>query len=361
MKNLTYKAVDVMKKTKDTVTSQLTTAEKQNLVACLATTGITHIAISIPMDVQSVFTDAGTTPSPRTISGETQDWCDVIHAAGLKVIHRGTFCACENIWNVPFADGSVSTGSAASAASDGNTTWCGKFYNYLNTNVGPTHVENGDIFAPIPEGTTHAFDGHHFWTDGSQANYVDVFAKLHDVLDSFATANSKTLVFMSHNNYSEVRSGWIPGELFTDEGWAGFDYYGQYQGSGTNSVSSYITDLAAVYTAKSQPMYQGEWGDIAGEAIPNFSKIEDRLHYLIQFYKNYRDSLVDTNKLLGFTYWGGWEGQNTSIVYKTGSGASSQYFLNARGKILQAFFKNQGGMVRVPVVTAGNSHHTYTF
>ena len=352
MKNLTYKVIDIMKKTKDTVNSQLSNSEKESLLIAIEQFGATHVAISIPMDVQSVFTDAGTTPSPRTISAETQDWCDRIHAHGMKVLHRGTFCAVENVWGVAYADGNVSTGSAASAISDGNTTWSGKFYNYLNTNVGASHMENGDIFAPIPEGTTHAFDGHHFWTAGSQANYAAVFAALHDVLDDFATANSKTLTFMSHNNYSEVRSGWIPDSLYTDESFAGFDYYGQYQGTGRNSVSDWIADLNAVFAAKSQPMFQGEDGDIAGEALPSFPTREGRLHFIIQKYKNYRDSLVDTNKLRGYNKWGGWEGQNTSILYKDGN----EYKLNAEGKILAAFFKNQGGMVRVPVTDANGNY-----
>lgn len=351
-----------MKKTKDTVTSQLGTTEKTNLIACLATLGITHIAISVPMDTQAVMVANGTTPSPNTMSAETQEWCDLIHAAGLKVIHRGTFCGAENIWNAPYYDGSVTTGTEASASTDGSTTLCGKFYQYLYTNVGTGHVVDGDIFAPVPEGTTHAFDGHYFWTAGSQANYVDVYAKFHAMVTTFGTAAGKSLLFMSHNNYSELASGWIPGSLFSDAAAAGADYYGQYQGTLYNDVSHYISDWNTIYSGKGVVTQWGEWGDLPNSltTVANLS-YENRLDYLRRFYKGIRDSLVDTGKMNFFNYWGGWEGQNTSLLYKTGSGASSQYYLNARGKILQAFFTNQGGIVRSPVITAGTTADTYTF
>lgn len=358
MKNLTYKTIDIMKKTKDTVNSQLTSAQKDSLLAAIAQTGATHVAISIPMDIQATFIAAGTTPSPRTISAETQDWCDKIHNNGMKVLHRGTLLGAEAIWGAAYYDGSVATGTAASSSTDGATTLCGKYYQYLYTNVGIAHVQTGDVFAPIPEGTTHAFDGHYFWTAGSQANYADVFAKFHTITTTFGTASGTTLAFMSHNNFSELRSGWMPASLPTDQGYTGFDYYGRYQGSTSYSIANYVTDLNAVYAAYTHPMYQGEWGAIAGESLPAFPSHEGRMHYRIQFYKTYRDTYVDTSKMAGYSEWGGWEGQNTSILYLD---SSSNFQLNSEGKILAAFFKNQTGMLRVPLITAGTTTDTYRF
>lgn len=350
-----------MKKTKDLVNNQLTTAEKTALIACIKTMGVTHISIAIPMDSQAVFLANGTTPSPRTISAETQDWCDVIHTTGLKVVHRGTFSGVENIWNAAFYDGSVSTGTSSSASSDGDTTLCGKYYNYLYTNIGINHVSSGDIFAPIPEGTTHAFDGHYFWTAGSQANYADVYAQFKTITADFATVAGKTLLFAQHNNFSEVASGWIPQSLFNDVGSAGADYYGQNRGTAFNSPDDYVTDFSTVFTNRGVVTQQGEWGDLSGAITAGISTIEERMRYLLNFYKDYQSGLVDNNKMNYFNYWGGWEGQNTSLLIKTGSGASSVYTLNARGKILQAFFKNSNGMVRSPVITAGTTDDTYTF
>jgi len=370
MYNLTYKYVDIMKKTKDTVTGQLTTAEKQNLVACLATLGINGIAHAIPMDWQAAFISAGTTPSSRTIEAEVQDWLDVIHAQTsiygqpLNALHRGTFSGIENVWSFAF-DKTTPIGSAASAASDGYTTWCGRYYNYLYNTVG-NRVINGDIFAPIPEGSTHAFDGNFFVS--SQNNYHTLFSELHAITTAYAAAKGVTLVFMSHDNFSELYSGWLFGSMFTDQAIAGADYYGQVQGSQYNRPEDYIADWLSIYNgthgnASSKPLFWGEWGDISGNAMPSVdaATIEKRLAWQIRFYKAIRDSLVDPGKMTGYNAWGGWEGQNTSLLYKTGSGASSQYFLNARGKLLAAFFKSQAGMSRVPVLTAGSSADTYTF
>lgn len=357
MYNLTYKSIDVMKKSKDTVANQLTTAEKQNLIACLASTGITHVSISVPMDKQSEMIAFGTTPSPRTISGETQDWCDVIHAQQsiygepLKVIHRGTLCGVEQIYGAGYIDGGLTFGTAASAAGDGTNTLCGRYYIYLYTNVGTGHVLDGDIFALIPEGTTHAFDGHYWWPNGTQADYVTAYSRFHDVLDDFATASGKDLVFMVHDNFSEVASGWMPQGLFTDANVVGADYYGQRQGSTYVTADDYVTDWTQLYLGKDSAgggnnnaggfdQFWAEWGDLPG-AVPAGAEATQAswTSFLVTFYEAITHNLVSPNgHLIGFNYWGGWEGQNTSILDKVGSGASSQYSLNFRGEILKTYF-----------------------
>jgi hypothetical protein len=368
MKNLTYKGIDIMKKTKDTITGQLGTAEKTNLIACLATTGATHIAISHALDTNAQLIAAGTTPSPQTIEAEIQEWCDIIHAAGMKVMHRGKFSGTDSpaSWGfsqIIFGTGTqLNIGTSGSAPSDGENTFCGRIRRYILTTVGASHWANGDLFSPIYEGTANAFNGKNWW-DGADStnNYSSAFIQFKATSDAAFASISKTVTFFSSNNFSEIDSGWIPGAMFSNQGVVAFDYYGRRQGLTSNQVSDYLTDLNTVYTAKSLPMIYEEWGDISGEALPTVTTIEERLAYLNRFYKAHRDSEVDTNKLIGFFYWGGWEGQNTSLLIKTGSGASSQYTLNARGKTLAAFFKSQGGMVRVPVVTAGSTDDTYTF
>lgn len=346
-----------MKKSKDTVTSQLTTAEKENLIACLATTGITHIAISVPMDIQSEMVAFGSTPSPRTISGETQDWCDVIHAQlsiygePLKVIHRGTLCGVEAIWGAGYIDGGLTIGSQGSAAGDGTNTLLGRYYLYLYTNVGISHVLDGDIFAPIPEGTTHAFDGHYWWPGGTQANYVSAYSEFHTLTTTFGTSAGKSLVFMTHDNFSELASGWMNAGRFSDQNLAAADYYGQRQGATYVTPADYVYDWQQLYLGKDSnggggnnaggyPQFWGEWGDLPG-AVPTGTEADDAtwVAFLNEFYSAIRDNLVAPNgHLIGFNYWGGWESQNTSIVTKTGSGASSVYSLNFRGKILQFYF-----------------------
>lgn len=468
MKNLTYKSIDVMKKSKDTLTSQLSTEEKIALIKTLATTGITHVAISVPLDDNSIWVAAGSTPSPRSVEQETMDWCDIIHAQQsvwgkpLNVIHRGSFGGVENIFGVAFDNAATPRGSAASSSTDGNTTWCGKYYRYLNLHVG-THVLTGDIFAPIPEGTTHAFDGHMFVDNtgsGTIANYAQLFADFHTITTTYATAKGVTLTFMSHNNFSEVASGWLPGSIFSDQGIVGFDYYGARQGAAYVNARDYIYDLTQIANGKDpsggggnnaggKQMFYGEWGDVPG-TIPTISparsvtctnaspavitltahgfeqgrpfsfsgslpgnvgsgqyyyadiidantfhaytNLGDALAksgsnilntsstgsgltlntysqadwdaFLLNYYKQIRDNLVTPNggttNLVGFNNWGGWEGQNTSLLIKTGSGPSATYALNFRGKILQEFFLNDGAF-RAPKITSGNSADTYTY
>lgn len=358
MHNLTYKSIDVMKKSKDVITAQLTSAEKANLIACLATAGITHIAISTPMDIQSEFVAFGSTPSPRTISAETQDWCDLIHAQlsiygePLKVIHRGTFCGVEAIYGAGYIDGGLSLGTQASAPTDGTATLLGRYYKYLFTNVGITHVLDGDIFCPIPEGTTHAFDGHYWWPGGTQANFDAAYAAFHVLTTTFGTSAGKSLVFMTHNNFSELASGWMDRALFTDQNMAGADYYGQRQGSTAVNPADYVRDWQQLYQGKDSaspfgnnnaagiPQFWGEWGDLPN-AVPAGTENDNVTWaaWLNSFYRAITDNLVSPyGPMVGFNYWGGWESQNTSIVDKAGSGASSVYTLNFRGNILKTWF-----------------------
>jgi len=354
MKVLTYKSVDIMKKTKDSVTNQLTTAEKWDLIMAISETGATHISISVPMDTDAQFRARGITPGPRTIENETKEWCDLIHAAGMKVLHRGPFCGQEAIYNFPyFKYGStdfIAAGTASTAASDGETTWCGRVRRYIVNNVGQTHWQSGDVFAPMPEATTHAFDGN-MWVSsagsGLQANFYEAFKQFKLTADAVFATWGLSVTFMSHNNFSEVASGWIPGQLFTDQNVTGADYYGQYRGSGVVKPGDYVIDVEGVYSSKGKPFFYGEWGDIKGEAIPAVSNIQERLAYLRQFYNAHRDYVVNNGKMIGFNYWGGWEGQNTSILYKDSNG---KYKLNARGIILKNYFRN-GDCPRTPVTT----------
>jgi hypothetical protein len=358
---LLYKSVDVMKKTKDVMATQLSDAEIANLVACIKTTGATHIAISCPMDTDAQMRAAGTTPAPRTAEAHIQAWCDAIHAAGLKVIHRGTFSGTEAIWGfsqIIFGTGTaLAIGTSGSAAADGENSFCGRIRRYILTTVGATHWADGDLFCPIPEGTQNAFNGKNWWdgTSDSTGQYAAAFIAFKATAAAAFTSISKSVTFMSHNNFSEVRSGWVPASLFSDQNIAGFDYYGQYQGTLYNNVADYITDIATVCTNTGKSAFWGEWGDLPN-AMPAFASLNiyDRLNFLQQFYKSIQTNLVDTGKLIGYNYWGGWEGQNTSILIKTGS----NYTLNARGKMLQAFFNNRVP-ARLPVLQSGSSDLDY--
>lgn len=344
MRKLYIKGVDVMKLSKDTVAGQLATSAKQQLMLCLSALGATHVAISVPMDTDAQMADYGNTPSPRTISGETRDWIDVIHNAGMKVMHRGTFSGTENIYSFPYNKyGTVSAiaiGTTSGAAAAGETSWNGKIYRYINSTVGEDRWLDGDVFSPIPEATSHAFDGNQFWVStDSTNNYASAFNTFKATADGLFSSYGVEVPFVTFHNYSEVASGWIPQWFFTNQGYVGFDYYGQAQGAGLNSVANYLTDLNAI-SAKGT-LFQGEWGDIAGEALPTPTTINERLGYLSAFYTMLRDNFVNNQKMVGFNYWGGWSGQNTSLLYANSAGNLD---LNARGKMLSNFYRNDSNI-----------------
>ncbi len=181
---------------------------------------------------------------------------------------------------------------------------------------------------------------------------------------------------MNNPNWTELNSGWwgpnAGGNPYTDTGIASYDCYGTFD---PVTPQGYVAGLSRNFAGQSSagygiatggiPQYWTEWGDLSGSIKignntvrtgDNFAvgttTVEPWMNYWIQFLKAIRDGMVNTSpqKLIGFNYWGGWENQNTSIMYKTGTGAASQYFLNWRGQILRNFFINDG-MARIPVPT----------
>lgn len=353
MQNLPIKSIDVMKKTKDSVTAQLSDAEILDLITRILDFQPTHIALSQQMDTTAQFIANGTTPSPRTNEAHIQKWCDTIHNAGVGVMFRGTFCGIESIWGFPFyQDGSgnfLPQGTVASAPTDGETTWLGRIWRFITAN--PNFWQSGDIFAPIPEPTTHAFDGHFFIAaaGGATNNFATFFNNLVTVSTNAFANISKTGITVGYtqNNYSEIASGWIPNSVFSAAGITGTDYYGNYNNSG-QTPDSYVSDLNIIFNSKGRKVMQGEWGDLSTAGRP----VDERNRYVISLWKHYTEALVNSGKLIGYNYWGGWEAQNTSLLYKDTNG---KYQLNSRGKILASFYRGSG-MSRVPVVDANGNY-----
>lgn len=379
MRNLTYKSVSVMKKTRESSNAQISLAEKQNLVACAASMGVTHIEITMFADDNANLISHGFTPAPQTIEAETKEWYDVIHAQPnvygssvfggyLKVYDRAIFCGIEAISGFA-ADTTTPVGTAAGAAAAGNTTWCGRYYNYLLNHVGATHIATGDIQCPIPEITARAFSGSYF-TDQTGAHTC--VAQFHLIATAFYATQSKTCVFLNNPNFSETSSGWWSGH--TDTSIVCYDYYGGWNGTSSVDPSGYVADINTIYAGNSLsgygistaglPHFWGEWGDLSGSIMlrkgsvrtgDNFvtgtTTVEEWMEYWLDYLKAIK-TLVDAGKVIGYNFWGGWENQNTSLFYKTGSGASSQYYLNWRGQMLAAFFISNG-LARIPTLTTG--------
>lgn len=375
MKNLTYKAVENSKNTSGEGgnnpaggSGQLTTGQIAQLCNVAASMGCTHFFVHLPMDtdaqMQANYSSYSANYNLMTLEQYTQAWCDAIHNAGMKVVHRGTWCGIKNEYGfayVTYGGGNfVALGSTSDAA--GETSYCAKMKRYLATNVGASHIESGDIFAPISECTEYLSNASQIWFDtsgGTQAGLQTFFTTLHTVVSNYGTSIGKSLDFFTIVNYSEYNSGYLGSTLPADTNHIAIDYYGHSGGYSNGqhvSPSNYVTDWNAVRTqVGAYPLFQTEMGGIFGDSWPTLGapgdvysdKIrtyEDSCLYQIKFWKAYRDSLVDTSKMNGVSNWGFWSGQNSSIVFYS----SGSYQLNYMGQIYANFIKGNG-MKRIPV------------
>lgn len=380
MNNLTYKAVENSKNTSGESgnnpaggSGQLTEAQVTQLVGLAAGMGNTHFLNHFFMDtdaqMQANYAAYATNYNLRNLEADTQMWADIVHAAGMKAVYRGTWSAIKGSNDFEFATypsgpNYVPLGTVAGASTEGETTYCGKMYRFLNSNIGSAHLQTGDIIAPISEFTEFLSNANYTWFDtsgGVQAGIYLFFTTLHDVVDAYATANGITLGFMSIVNYSEYRTGYLNSTLPADTGVIPIDYYGHYA-SGVNGTyadpAEYVIDWVAVRNAVGGggfPLFQTEMGGIFGDSWPTIgatavshsprvNSYEDSAHYQIKFWKAYRDSLVDPGLMNGVSNWGFWSGQNSSIVFYSGG----RYSLNYMGQIYANFIKG-GGMARIPV------------
>jgi hypothetical protein len=332
LNNLTYIGVDTMKLNKDLVRVQLTDEQIAAYVAPLAEMNITHISISPPMDETADYLAEGVDlPMPRTAANHTKAWFDAIHAAGKKVIYRGTFNGIEGIYDFQHKVGAsrFPAGTAASAAADGQTTWLGKIDDWIRNHA--DFWQNGDIFAPIPEATGGGIfsDGTSFLSyggSGIQTNYENFFKDIHTVANAAFTAIGKSGVItgLSSNNYSEANSGWINGGLFSDAGVVAVDHYGT-----THTVEEMESDLRGLSTAKGLPIFLQEWSDYWNGDLDE----DSRIAYLKTFYSLFNELITD-GVLTGFNYWGGWVGgEGEGILESDGAGG---YQLNVYGQLLKA-------------------------
>ena len=153
MDNTPVRSIDVMKWTKDQRKSQISDSQKAEIIKTLASNfNLTHIAIAPFLNKE---TDYLTPSIPDDQWTHTKKWCDLIHAAGLKVLFRGDYSDYENNLDdvLPLKVGSnrISVGTTSSAPTDGQNTMLGRIYDVIVSN--PDWFEDGDIWAPMPERT----------------------------------------------------------------------------------------------------------------------------------------------------------------------------------------------------------------
>ncbi len=395
MKNLTYKAFENSKNTSGETgnnpaggNGQLTLAQKQELMTIAVAGGCTHILTHLPMDTNTQmvanYANYAVAYNRNTVEQEVQEWCSVIHAAGLKHVHRGTWSAIKGNNDFAFATYPAGTnyvplGTVAGAAAEGETTYCGKMWRYLSVTVGPTNLADGDIIAPISESTEFLSNGNYKWFDdsvlGTQNALVNFFTTMRLVVLAYGTSIGKTLDFMTIHNLSEYKSGYLPNTNATETGHKAADYYGHPGSTQGNDVepANRSADWAAIYSSGSK-LFIGEFGLIfALTGVDNnasmpaingpgratgriISSYEDACLYLMQMMAAMRNGVIDTAKMDGVSNWGLWSGQNSSIVtYSNG-----HYYLNYVGQVNQSFYRS-GGMARVPVPDGNNSFRADLF
>ena len=338
------RSADVMKYTKDVMMHQLTDKRIDNLVATLKTLDINYIALAIPMDASSDYPE-GNRPAPRDAYAFTQKWADAVHSHGLHILWRGTWSGLEGLNGFPklVGDKRFPAGTADSAANDGDATWLGKTWRYIVTN--PRFFEAGDIWAPLPERTEDIFqDAKSFLPysgPGIQANYSTFFTDLKRVSEMAFTKIGKTVICgLTTNNYTEVKSGWIPQSLYDVQGITVIDYYGS-----SHSPEEMESDIRQMYAMHKKPVFVQEWSDYWNSQIPPC----ERSAYLKRIYGNMQ-KLAAEGMLTGFNYWGGWDNTTESVITEDASG----FHLNYRGELLREFFRKcRDSNVKQPVLPAG--------
>lgn len=341
---LLFRSIDAMKITKDNVTGQpndtYITRYCQFLVANF---NITHIANSTPIDIQADWVAAGSTPSPRTITAYLQAWADGIHNVGLKVIWRNTFCGLEGLYGFTHKVGAGNTfplGTAASAATDGQTTYLGKIYAFIVNNT--SLFRAGDIFAFIPEGTNGIFSEPTSWVPysgaGAQANYQQIMVDLKSVCDQALAAAQINGVYSDYNtnNFSEINSGWLPSAIYSTQQSITMDHYGI-----THAVSEMQSDYnTALSRGSPYSIFHQEWSDYWDD--PGSITNPNRITYLQNMYAM-MGTFVPTGKLYGFNYWGGWDmtkGSYESILSVLGGDSNPTFGLLFNAIPLQQAFAN---------------------
>jgi hypothetical protein len=207
---------------------------------------------------------------------------------------------------------------------DAPATWASKVWNFIVDNA--SIWANGDIFAPYPERTEGIFQDATSFLPGDdiQNRYVAFYEMVKEVAEAaFASIGKTVICGLTSNNYSEVNSGWIPTQFFIDAGITAVDHYGI-----THTKEEMAADLTGIHNSRGFDVFLQEWGDYWNQGMGE----TERLAYLIDFYTMLA-GLAVSGILIGFNYWGGWEGSAEGILEETGG----LWSLGSRGLLLKRF------------------------
>ncbi len=322
-------SLDIMKLCKDTVNSQPSDTLIQNTINLVKNNfpGLTHIAISVPLNSNADFVARGNKPSPRTPEAFTDFLLDTIHAAGYDVIIRATDCYGEGIYNFPFQPNTANH-------------WISQALNHLVAHK--AHLKDGDIAAYFPE-----FEGQN---NGFGANVTDSWGNFYKGLitavNGFSTTNGIKITSYTTINESEAASGWYGQDIVAAQKGFVVDYYPDanilLEDGWIANLKTTIDNLNNKYGTKSFPVFLQETADTRNPMTgvtqaANPSMLADAFTQVIWPY-------LQSGELSGLNLWNLFDTPQEGIVTISGNSVS----LNPKGQALAKAFQSVVSPTPIP-------------
>lgn len=266
------------------------------------------------------------------------DYTDTSVGGGARYTSGAIGFSAENVSPTYYDDVSITNKQNLS-------NWMGLMYQYIIDN--PTLFMNGDIWAPFPERTEGIFsDSTSFLphsSPGIQTNFANFF---NNVISVSRYAFNQigvpgVVVGYTANNYSEIRSGWIPQTVFDTAQTVSADYYQNYNGNGFGA-DTLQQDLQTISQSKGYKVFHQEWGAtpeiISATSTQNHETRENNLFRPIL---NTEVTEFQAGRLEGFNYWGFWDtGETDSGIAKiSGSTATlANIKIRREGWVVSEYF-----------------------
>jgi hypothetical protein len=324
-------SLDMMKLCKDTVNNQPSDTLFQNIINLVKNNfpGITHIAISVPINSDSDFKAHENSPAPRTPEAFTDFLLDTIHNAGYNVIIRATDCYGEGIYNFPFQPSSA-------------THWINEATAHLTTHK--AHLKNGDIAAYFPE-----FEGQN---NGFGANVTDswnaFYKGLITAISQWSIQNDISIESFTTINESEASSGWYSEDIVKAQDGFVVDYYPD---ANITDAATWIANLKTIidnlynkYGSASFSVFLQETADTRNPTNGSTQTSDSQM--LADAFTQVIYPYLQSGQLNGINFWNLFDTPQEGIVTIDGDSVS----LNAKGQALAKAFQSVDTITPTPPV-----------
>ena len=309
-----------MKLCKDTVNGQPSDTLIQNILDLVKNNfpGVTHIAISVPLNSDADFVSHGNEPSPRTPEAFTDFLLDTIHGAGYNAIIRATDCYGEGIYSFPFQPNTAQH-------------WINEATAHLTAHK--AHLKNGDIAAYFPE-----FEGQN---NGFGANVTDswnnFYKGLITAVEGWSTTNGIAITSYTTINESEANSGWYGQDIVAAQKGFVVDYYPDAnitdETAWIANLKSTIDNLNNKYGPKSFPVFIQETADTRN---PNTGATQQtNPQMLADAFTQVIHPYLQSGELNGINFWNLFSTPQEGILTIDGNSVS----LNPKGEALAKAFQ----------------------